>query len=82
MKRFFDLLLGFVILFLLVTPMLLIAIATRLTSKGSILYWSDRVGKDRVNFRMPKFRTMREDTPQLATHLCPRTESNPTALML
>ena len=69
MKRFFDLLLGFVILFLLVTPMLLIAIATRLTSKGSILYWSDRVGINNEIFKMPKFRSMHIDTPAVATHL-------------
>ena len=69
MKRFFDLLLGFVILFLLASPMLLIAIATRLTSKGSILYWSARVGKNNVIFKMPKFRSMLTDAPDVATHL-------------
>jgi len=69
MKRFFDLLLGLVILFLLVTPMLLIAIVTRLTSKGSILYWSDRVGIDNEIFKMPKFRSMLIDAPDVATHL-------------
>ena len=70
MKRFFDLLLGFIILFLLVTPMLLIAIATRLTSKGSILYWSDRVGINNEIFKMPKFRSMLTDTPAVSyTHL-------------
>lgn len=69
MKRFFDLLLAFVILFLLVSPMLLIAIATRLTSKGSILYWSDRVGKNNEIFKMPKFRTMLTDVPDVASHL-------------
>ena len=69
MKRFFDLLLGFVILFLLATPMLLIAIATRLTSKGLILYWSDRVGINNEIFKMPKFRSMLTDAPDVATHL-------------
>ena len=69
MKRFFDILLGFIILLLLVTPMLLIAIATRLTSKGSILYWSDRVGKNNEIFKMPKFRSMLTDAPDVATHL-------------
>lgn len=69
MKRFFDLLLGFVTLFLLATPMLLIAIATRLTSKGSILYWSKRVGKNNEIFKMPKFRSMLIDAPDVATHL-------------
>ena len=49
--------------------MLLIAIAVRTTSEGSVLYWSDRVGIDNEIFKMPKFRTMRIDTPAVATHL-------------
>jgi len=69
MKRIFDLLLGIVILVLLVTPMLLISIAVRLSSKGPALYWSDRVGKNNKIFKMPKFRSMLTDTPAVATHL-------------
>ena len=69
MKRIFDLLLSIVILMLLATPMLLISIAVRLTSKGSILNWSDRVGKNNKIFKMPKFRSMLIDTPQVASHL-------------
>jgi O-antigen biosynthesis protein WbqP len=69
MKRIFDLLLGVAILMILVTPMLLISIAVRLSSNGSILYWSDRVGKDNDIFKMPKFRSMLTDTPTVATHL-------------
>ena len=69
MKRIFDLLLGVVILVFLVAPMLLISIAVRLSSKGPALYWSDRVGKNNAIFKMPKFRSMRIDTPAVATHL-------------
>ncbi len=80
MKRSFDLLLGVIVFVLLATPMLLIAIAIRLTSKGTALYWSDRVSmsneqlsmikdEERQIFKMPKFRTMRTDTPAVATHL-------------
>jgi O-antigen biosynthesis protein WbqP len=69
MKRIFDLLLGIAILVLLAALMLLIAIAVRLTSKGSALYWSDRVGKNNKIFKMPKFRSMLTDTPAIATHL-------------
>ena len=69
MKRIFDLLLSVVILVLLAAPMLLIVIAVRLSSKGSALYWSDRVGKNNKIFKMPKFRSMRIDTPAVATHL-------------
>jgi len=69
MKRIFDLLLGVAIFVLLVTPMLLISIAVRFSSKGPALYWSDRVGKNNKIFKMPKFRSMLTDTPAVATHL-------------
>jgi O-antigen biosynthesis protein WbqP len=69
MKRIFDLLLGVVILVLLVIPMLLISISVRLSSKGSALYWSNRIGRNNEIFRMPKFRSMLIDTPNVATHL-------------
>jgi len=68
-KRLFDLLVGFVFLVLLIIPMLMIAILVQLTSKGSVLYWSDRVGRENKIFKMPKFRSMRIDTPAVATHL-------------
>jgi len=69
MKRLFDLILTMVAAVILSVPILLVAIAVRLTSKGSILYWSDRVGKDNKIFSMPKFRSMKMDTPAMATHL-------------
>ena len=69
MKRIFDLLLSVVILALLVIPMLLICIAIRLSSKGSALYWSNRIGRNNEIFKMPKFRSMLIDTPDVATHL-------------
>ena len=50
-------------------PMLVIAVAVRLDSPGPALYWSDRVGRGNRIFRMPKFRSMRIDTPAVATHL-------------
>jgi O-antigen biosynthesis protein WbqP len=69
MKLLFDIFLGFILLVLLVIPILLIVIAVRFTSKGPVLYWSDRVGKDNEIFEMPKFRSMRIETPTVATHL-------------
>jgi len=69
MKRLFDLLLGLSAALVLLLPVALIALAVRLTSKGPALYWSDRVGKGNVIFRMPKFRSMRVGTPAVATHL-------------
>jgi O-antigen biosynthesis protein WbqP len=69
MKRIFDILISFGGLFLLALPICFIAVAVKLTSRGPILYWSDRVGQKNCIFRMPKFRTMVIDTPVLATHL-------------
>ncbi len=75
MKRIFDLVLGFVAALVLLVPVSLVAVAVRLTSKGPALYWSDRVGRNNVIFKMPKFRSMRVGTPAVATHLL----GNPTA---
>lgn len=68
-KRIFDITCSLSALLFLALPMLLIAILVRLTSPGPVLYWSDRVGRNNVIFKMPKFRTMRTDTPAVATHL-------------
>ncbi len=68
-KRLFDLALGTTALVILAAPLLIIALAVKLTSPGPVLYWSDRVGVRNTIFRMPKFRSMRIDTPEVATHL-------------
>jgi O-antigen biosynthesis protein WbqP len=75
MKRLFDLFSGIALFMLLIIPMLLIIIMVRLTSKGPALYWSDRIGKNNVFFKMPKFRSMLIDTPAVATHLLDNPES-------
>jgi len=54
---------------ILLLPICLVALLVRLTSKGPALYWSDRVGLNNVIFKMPKFRSMKVDTPVIATHL-------------
>jgi O-antigen biosynthesis protein WbqP len=69
MKRLFDVCLGCLAALVLFVPLLLVAMAVRLTSKGPALYWSDRVGRNNVIFKMPKFRSMRVGTPAVATHL-------------
>lgn len=69
MKRTLDLVLAVLAVGLLSIPILLVALAVRLTSPGPTLYWSDRVGRDNRIFKMPKFRSMRVDTPAVATHL-------------
>lgn len=69
MKRLIDLLLAAVACVLLALPLLIIALWIRLTSPGPALYWSQRVGRNNRLFAMPKFRSMRIDTPEVATHL-------------
>ena len=69
MKRLFDLILATILMIVLSVPMLCVVLAIRLTSKGPALYWSDRIGFDNSTYKMPKFRSMRIDTPQVATHL-------------
>ncbi len=68
-KRVFDLLLALAAAIFLAIPVLLVALAVRLTSVGPALYWSARVGRHNKLFKMPKFRSMRVGTPAVATHL-------------
>ena len=69
MKRICDVLLSMLLLCFLSIPMILIALIVKISSKGSALYWSDRVGINNDLFKMPKFRTMSTNTPPIATHL-------------
>jgi len=69
MKRALDLVLSFTAASIFLLPLLLLALLVKLTSKGPALYWSDRVGRNNQIFTMPKLRTMRVDTPVVATHL-------------
>jgi len=68
-KRIFDLILTLVLIILLGILMLVIAAFIKLVSKGLALFWTDRVGKNNTTFKMAKFRTMKLNTPQVATHL-------------
>ncbi|AIC31551.1 sugar transferase [Rhizobium sophoriradicis] len=69
LKRAVDFLLAVVASAILLVPILVVALCVRLTSTGPILYWSKRVGRFNQIFLMPKFRSMRVDTPTVATHL-------------
>jgi O-antigen biosynthesis protein WbqP len=69
MKRALDIACAALALAVLLVPMLAITLLVRLTSPGPVLYWSNRIGRGNAIFRMPKFRTMRTDTPAVATHL-------------
>ncbi len=77
MKRLFDLILAVVAILILLLPIIIVSFLVRLTSKGPVLYWSDRVGVNNVIFKMPKFRSMKIDTPAVATHLL----ADPTSVL-
>lgn len=79
-KRMMDLAVAGLALIVACVPMILVAIMIKLTSRGPVLYWSDRVGRDNKLFRMPKFRTMRIDTPAVATHLLGKPEQYLTSI--
>jgi O-antigen biosynthesis protein WbqP len=69
LKRIFDFSLALILIILFSPVLLLVYLLVRTTSLGPVIYWSDRIGKNNVVFRMPKYRSMRIDTPNLATHL-------------
>lgn len=69
MKRLFDLVLALAGILVFALPLILVALLVKCSSRGPVLYWSDRVGRDNQLFSMPKFRSMRVDTPAIATHL-------------
>jgi len=69
LKRIFDISFSALLLLLLSPLFLVLALIIKMTSKGPVLYWSSRVGENNKLFRMPKFRTMLTETPQVATHL-------------
>jgi O-antigen biosynthesis protein WbqP len=68
-KRASDILVSGAALVVLAIPLLAVAVLVRATSPGPAIHWSRRVGRANALFLMPKFRTMRGDTPQVATHL-------------
>lgn len=69
MKRAFDIALALLLLGVCLLPLLVVSVLVKVTSRGPVFYWSDRVGSNNRIFSMPKFRTMRIDTPPVATHL-------------
>jgi O-antigen biosynthesis protein WbqP len=69
MKRVFDLSTALFAVVFLALPILILVLVVRLTSPGPVFYWSDRIGRHNSIFKMPKFRSMRTDTPAVASHL-------------
>lgn len=84
LKRVFDFILALMAFLVLSIIFLAVALSVRLTSKGPIFYWSQRVGKNNAIFLMPKFRSMWIDTPAVATHLLnnPETQLTPIGSFL
>jgi len=68
-RRLFDLVFALILLLALLPLFFVVALLIKLTSKGSVIHWSNRIAKNNRIFHMPKFRSMRIDTPQVATHL-------------
>ena len=69
MNRISNMILAVFLLTLLVFPILIISSLVYIFSGGPVFYWSDRIGKESLTFSMPKFRTMRNNTPEVATHM-------------
>lgn len=80
MKRAVDLILLFPAVIVLLGPLIAVAMVVKVTSKGPILYWSQRVGQHNKTFKMPKFRSMRVGTPAVATHLLQNPEEHLTPI--
>jgi O-antigen biosynthesis protein WbqP len=68
-SRAFNVFVSLLVGIFLLIPFVVVSLLVKLTSSGPIIHWSKRIGKDNVIFLMPKFRTMKIDTPQVATHL-------------
>jgi O-antigen biosynthesis protein WbqP len=80
LKRSLDLLLAIILCLPLLPVILLVWLTVRLTSSGSALHWSDRIGRENRIFQMPKFRSMRIGTPAVATHLLKNANSHLTPI--
>lgn len=80
MKRAFDIFLASLALVILLVPVLIVTTLVRFTSKGPVLYWSDRIGRANRIFKMPKFRSMLVGTPAVATHLLNNPNSHLTPI--
>ncbi len=80
MKRALDVFFSLCLMPVLVIPAAVIAVLVKVTSKGPVLYWSERIGVNNTVFKMPKFRTMNLDTPPVATHLLENPEKYLTSI--
>jgi len=79
-KRLFDFILALLLTFIMTLPIVIIALLVKLSSPGPVIHWSCRIGKDNCLFRMPKFRTMHANAPEVATHLLKNAEKHLTPI--
>lgn len=79
-KRIFDIALSMMLIGIFAIPMFVIGLIIKITSPGPVLFWSSRIGLDNCTFRMPKFRSMHIDTPNVATHLLENPNSHLTSI--
>lgn len=68
-KRSIDILISVLAVILFSPFIAIIALLIKLTSKGPVLFTQRRIGKNNKEFTIYKFRTMRIDAPNVATHL-------------
>jgi O-antigen biosynthesis protein WbqP len=79
-KRMLDIVISIVLVGVLIIPILIIFFILKVISKDSVIYYSDRVGKNNRIFKMPKFRTMKSGTPEVATHLMKNADTHTTKI--
>ena len=76
LKRFFDIVLSLVAIIVFSWLLIIIAVAIVVEDKGNILFKQKRIGKNKKEFYIYKFRTMKVSTPKdVPTHLLDNPES-------
>lgn len=68
-KRLFDFVLAAISLVVLAKIFVLLYLMILVTSTGPVFFWTNRIGRGGKIFKMPKFRSMAIDTPNIASHL-------------
>ena len=79
-KRLFDISISIFLILILIWLFFLLAILVKISSKGPVIHWSSRIGMNNRLFEMPKLRSMKIDSPNVATHLLKDTDSHLTPI--
>ena len=67
LKRLLDIVVSLLALIILIPILLPVVIILRFSAEGYVFYFQDRIGKNRINFKIIKFATMLKDSPNLAS---------------